>query len=174
MRCFEVCNSVVANTNICSVARSKELDILHLHDVGHAQFCVVMDIIHVITVIILAVLYLHFDLGWLGESDLELVVEELRGVVEKWRLIGRELGLLGVDDIRYPDSTDCLREVVRRRLQLIGTNWRTIIVALRIAGEPHLADNLKAKYLPGELTTTTSSQYSLESQHEECILLYCD
>ena len=52
MRCFEVCNSVVANTNICSVARSKELDILCLHDVGHAQFCVVMDTIHVITVVI--------------------------------------------------------------------------------------------------------------------------
>ena len=55
MRCFEVCNSVVANTNICSVARSKELDILCLHDVGHAQFYVVMDTIHVITVVIVAV-----------------------------------------------------------------------------------------------------------------------
>ena len=55
MRCFEVCNSVVANTNICSVARSKKLDILCLHDVGHAQFCVVMDTIHVITVVIVAV-----------------------------------------------------------------------------------------------------------------------
>ena len=105
-------------------------------------------------------------------------MEELRGVEEKWRLIGRELdelGLLGVDDIRYPDSTDCLREVVRRRLQRYTlTTWGNIIVTLRKAGEPHLADNLKAKYIPGELTTTTSSQYSLESQHEECILLYCD
>ena len=45
----------MANTNICSVARSKELDILCLHDVGHAQFCVVMDTIHVITVAIVAV-----------------------------------------------------------------------------------------------------------------------
>ena len=45
----------MANTNICSVARSKELDILCLHDVGHAQFCVVMDTIHVITVVIVAV-----------------------------------------------------------------------------------------------------------------------
>ena len=50
-----MCNSVVANTNICSVARSKELDILCLHDVGHAQFRVVMDTIHVITVVIVAV-----------------------------------------------------------------------------------------------------------------------
>ena len=49
--CFEVCNSVVANTKICSVGRSKELDILCFHDVGHAQFCVVMyTTVHVITV----------------------------------------------------------------------------------------------------------------------------
>ena len=92
---------------------------------------------------------------------------------EKWRLIGRELGVWRVDDIRYPDSTDCLREVVGRKLQYT-TTWVDIIVALRRAGEPQVADNLKAKYIPGELTTTTSSQYSLESQHEECILLYCD
>ena len=99
-------------------------------------------------------------------------MEELRGVEEKWRLIGRELSRK-VDDIRYPDPTDCLREVVRRELQYV-TSWGNIIVALRKAGEPHLADNLKAKYIPGELTTTISSQYSLEPQHEECILLYCD
>ena len=103
-------------------------------------------------------------------------MEELRGVEEKWRLIGSELdefGIMGVDE--YPDSTDCLRAVVRRRLQrYTPTTWRTIIVPLREAGEAHLADNLKAKYIPGELTTTTSSQYSIESEHEECILLYCD
>ena len=45
----------MVNTNICSVARSKEFDILCLHDVGHAQFCVVMYTIHVITVVIVAV-----------------------------------------------------------------------------------------------------------------------
>ena len=55
MRHFEVCNSVVASTNICSVASSKELDTLYLHDVGHAQLCVVMDTIHVITVIVAVV-----------------------------------------------------------------------------------------------------------------------
>ena len=99
------------------------------------------------------------------------MVEELRGVEEKWRLIGRELDVWGVDDITYPNSTDCLREVVRRELP---SYWKTIIDALKKAGEPHLADNLKAKYISGKLTTTTSSQYSLESQHEQCILLYCD
>ena len=102
-------------------------------------------------------------------------MEELRGVEKRWRLIERELtGVRGVDDMRYPDSTVCLWEVVRRRLQEYPTTWGTIIVTLRKAGEVHLADNLKAKYIPGELTTTTSSQYSLESQHEKCILLYCD
>ena len=99
-------------------------------------------------------------------------MEELRGVEEKWRLIGRELGVR-VDNITYPNSTDCLREVVRRELQYV-TSWVHIIGAVRKPGEPNLADNLKAKYIPGELTTTTSSQYSLESQHEECIMLYCD
>ena len=107
-------------------------------------------------------------------------MEELRGVEEKWRIIGRELGRM-VDDITYPDSTDCLREVVRRWLPKPGQlviihsyTWLNIIDALRKAGEAHLADSLKPKYIPGELTTTTSSQYSLESQNEECILFYCD
>ena len=128
--------------------------------------------------LLLQQLYLHFALGMLGESDLELVVEELRGVEEKWRLIGRELGVWGVDNIRYPDTTDCLREVVSKwyvQAEIYNDNtWKTIIGTLRSAGEPQVADNLKTKYYPGELTTTTSSQYSLESQHEECILLYCD
>ena len=95
-------------------------------------------------------------------------MEELRGVEEKWRLIGRELGRR-VDDITYPDSTDCLREVVRRWLQesLYITTWKDIIVTVRSVGEPQLAENLKAKYHPGELTATTSSQYSLESRHGE-------
>ena len=101
-------------------------------------------------------------------------MEELSRVEEKWRLIGRELRVRGVDDIRYPEPTDCLITVVRRKLKSDYTTWVNIIVAVRKAGEPQLADHLKAKYIPGELTTTTSSQYSLESQHEECILLYCD
>ena len=86
------------------------------------------------------------------------MIEELRGVEEKWRLIGRLLGSR-VYNITYPDSTDCLREVVRRKLNspYVTTTWGHIIVALRKAGEPQLADNLKAKYIPGEVTTTTSN-----------------
>ena len=104
-------------------------------------------------------------------------MEELRGVEEKWRLIGRELKILGVpsgvemDDINYPATTDCLREVFKRWLDWAGTTWGDIIAAVKKAGEPQVADSLKAKYIPGELPTTTSSQYSLESQHEECTLL---
>ena len=101
-------------------------------------------------------------------------MEELRGVEEKWRLIGRALDVRGVDNIMYPDTTDCMREVVREWLQYGFTTWGQITVALRNAGEPQLAGNLKAKYISGELTTTTSSQYSFESEHEECVLLYCD
>ena len=100
-------------------------------------------------------------------------MEELRGVEEKWRLIGNALPgshtRVKVDKITYPDPTDYLMEVVRRELQsdYIITTWGHIIGALRIANEPQLADSLKAKYIPGELTTTTSSQHSLESQHSE-------
>ena len=86
---------------------------------------------------------------------------------EKWKLIGGALPSVRVDNIMYPDPTDCLREVFKRWLQLYGTTWEDIIVALREANEPQVADNVKAKYIPGELTTTTSSQYSLESQHGE-------
>ena len=132
-------------------------------------------------------MYLHFALGKLRQSDLELVVEELRGVEEKWDHVGRQLDQqtdtyyprheYSPDDIgrRCSAAVDCLRETVRWWLQYAAPpTWSIIVSALRSAGEPQLADNLKAKYIPGELTTTTSSQYSLESQHEECILLYCD
>ena len=95
-------------------------------------------------------------------------MEELRGVEEKWRLIGGALPSGRVDNITYPDPTDCLREVVRRRLQSgYITTWKVVLDALKNANEPQVAVHLKAKYYPGELTTTTSSQYSLESQHGE-------
>ena len=114
-------------------------------------------------------------------------MEELRGVEEKWESIGRELDQQTImvniaayeyspDDIgrRCSAAVECLRETIRWWLQYAGSpTWGEIIVALRKAGESQLADSLKAKYIPGELSTTTSSQYSLESQHEECILLYC-
>ena len=50
----------------------------------------------------------------LYESDLELVVKELSPVSEKWRLIGEEIyGVVRVYDIKYSDTTDCLRSYSR-------------------------------------------------------------
>ena len=111
-------------------------------------------------------------------------MEELRGV-EKWEHMGRELFGQSIPEYPYQYSAgdirsmfsadgDCLRETINQWLKhsASSTTWGHIIVALKTVNESHLADNLKAKFIPGELTTTTSSQYSLESQHEECILLY--
>ena len=131
------------------------------------QLCV-----HVYIVFLL--LYLHFALGQLRLYDLDTLVEEMSGVNTKWESIGRELGVSRyLTDIRtsYSTSRDCMREMLRKWLQAYGgtftTTWGHIIVAVQSAGDPQLADSLKAKYIPGELTTTTSSQYSLESQHGE-------
>ena len=131
------------------------------------QLCV-----HVYIVFLL--LYLHFTLGLLRESDLDTLVEEMNSVSTKWESIGRELFFDPSDhkyltDIRtsYSTSHDCMREMLRKWLREYSATWGHIVVALRSTGELQLADNLKAKYIPGELTTTTSSQYSLESQHGE-------
>ena len=107
----------------------------------------------------------------LRESDLDTLVEEMSIVNTNWESIGRGLGVSQyLTDIStsYSTSHDCMREMLRKRLkEYLFTTWGRIIVVLRSTGEPQLADNLKAKYIPGELTTTTPSQYSLESQHGE-------
>ena len=126
-------------------------------------------------------LYSHFctfTLGRLREYNLDTLVEEMSSVSTKWESIGRELfdsyDHQYLTDIHtsYSTSHDCMREMIRKWLEKYakyvgGTAWRDIIFALRSTGESQLADNLKTKYIPGELTTTTSSQYSLESQHGE-------
>ena len=125
--------------------------------------------------IVFLLLYLHFTLGRLRESDLDTLVEEMNSVSTKWESIGRKLLFADHEYLThistsYSTSRDCMREMLRKQLwlkQYVNTTWGRIIVALRSTGEPQLADNLKAKYLPGELTTTTSSHYSLESQHGE-------
>ena len=108
-------------------------------------------------------------------------MEELRGVEEKWDSIGQKLGMSQeyLTEIRtsFRSGDNCLRETISRWLGgdlepgpfivLNNPTWGDIIVALRKANEPELADSLKAKYYPGELTTATSSQYSLESQYGE-------
>ena len=107
-------------------------------------------------------------------------MEELRGVEEKWEHVGQELRQqtelfyhlydYSPGDIRRRCSAavDCLRETISQWLKCAARpTWDTIIVALRSTGQTQVADTLKAKYYLGELTTTTSSQHLLESQHGE-------
>ena len=125
--------------------------------------------------------------GSLSASDLDTLMEEISTVCGKWENIGRQFGMeeeyLTEIHTSHSTSHDRLKEMLSRRLNNMAgrhivfeyaVTWGGVIVALRRANEPQVADNLKAKYIPGELTITSSSQYSLESQNEECILLYCD
>ena len=96
-------------------------------------------------------LYLHFALGFLHESDLDVLVEELSPVNSKWKEIGREL-YVGVDGVKASHPSDVLREVLRRWLTGIARPWHDVLRALRRVGEEHLASELKVKY--GELSTT--------------------
>ena len=112
---------------------------------------------------LLLFVYLHFALGKLRESDLDTLVEELSSVNDKWESIGRELfhafpsDLKYLTDIRtsYSTSHECMREMLRKRLKEYNTTWGRIINVLRTTGQAQAADHLKAKYIPGELTTTT-------------------
>ena len=98
----------------------------------------------------------------------------MSSVSQWWESIGRELldssdhKYLTDIDTPYNTSHDCMWKMLRKWLrEYTITTWRHIIDALRSTGEHQLADKLKAKNIPGELTTITSSQYSLESQHGE-------
>jgi len=90
-------------------------------------------------------------------SHLDLLVQELAAVCEKWQYIGEEIGVgYSISDIRttYSKPEDCLREVLHERLQryYIAT-WADIIAVLRSSriGESHLADDLEAKYCSSKL-----------------------
>ena len=105
------------------------------------------------------------------------MVEELSTVQNKWEHIGKKLSgqvvmnlLYSPDDIRskFSNAHDCLEEMIRQWLQRsVATTWGHIIDALRSIGDSVLADHLKAKYLPGELTiyNITVSRYILLQCH---------
>ena len=94
----------------------------------------------------------------LDESDLDLLIQELTGVKQKWYEIGVDLDLKDeVNNIRhqYSDPDVCLRETFRIELQYSApTTWRNIVDALRspAVSESQLADELEAKYCPSEFT----------------------
>ena len=90
-------------------------------------------------------------------SHLDLLIQELTAVSDKWQYIGEELGL-EQDSLRYistnhSDPGDRLMEVLRQQLQSCATTWKHIVDVLRTPRirESHLADHLEAKYCPSEL-----------------------
>ena len=97
-------------------------------------------------------LYLHFALGRLDESDLDVLVEELSPINSKWK----ELAIyLHIEEVEASHPSDGLREVLHRWIGQYLAYWQRVLEALRSVGEEHLASELKLKY--GELSTTDSS-----------------
>ena len=116
--------------------------------------CVHMDIVFLL-------LYLHFAIGLLEESDLDMVVSELDAVSSKWYTLGQEL--IHEPDHHYLDSIHTqhpqnpkngLRKMINRRMDYHYTTWSDIAAGLRSSGDSQLADHLETKYCSSELTTT--------------------
>jgi len=109
--------------------------------------------------IVFLLLYLHFAIGVLEKSDLDVVASELDAVSSKWYTLGEHFGVddYQLDPIRTQYSHDeklCLREVISERMDYYYTSWRDIIAGLRSSGDFQLADHLETKYCSSELTTT--------------------
>ena len=111
-------------------------------------------------------MYLHFALGWLYKSDLDVLVEELGALRNKWRALGEALHLSKKDleaiSTQHSHTEDCLKGMLINWLQLPGAMWHVVIDAVRKVGEDGEANRLKVKY--GESATTVIS----------LILLACD
>ena len=91
-------------------------------------------------------------------SHLDLLVQELSAVSDKWQYIGEELGVdqfsLRRISTNHSDPGVCLREVLRSWLPSCVATWKCIVAVLRTPriGDSHLADQLEAKYCSSELT----------------------
>jgi len=112
-------------------------------------------------------LYLHFALGLLYESDLDVLVEELGPLHKKWRALGEALHLSKKDleaiSTQHSHTEDCLKGMLTNWLHTkLAPTWHVVIDALRRVGEDGVANRLKVKY--GESATTVIS----------LILLACD
>ena len=91
-------------------------------------------------------------------SHLDLLVQEVTAVRERWQDIGEELGLeqsfLRLIRTNVSDPGNCLREVLRKWLPSCAATWKHVVAVLRIPriGGSHLAEQLEAKYCSSELT----------------------
>ena len=112
------------------------------------------------TNIVFQLLYLHFAIGLLEVSDLDMVTNELDSVSSKWYTLGQ--GLLfkrQLDSIHAQNLQDnqlCLKKVLSTRIMKYPTTtWSDIIASLKSSGDSQLADCLETKYSFRELTTTS-------------------
>ena len=78
----------------------------------------------------------------------------------KWENLGQQLGMdYYLDDIRtkFSNPADCLTELIRQWLQRPYLHtWNHVYLALKkpSIGQKQQGDDLKEKYLPGELVNT--------------------
>jgi len=104
-------------------------------------------------------LYLHFALGYLYESDLDVLLEELGALHNKWRALGAALHLSKKDleaiSTQHSHTEDCLQAILIKWLPTVYGTWHGLIDALRRVGEDGVANRLKVKY--GESATTVVS-----------------
>ena len=112
--------------------------------------------------IVFLLLYLHFDIGLLEKSDLDVVASELDAVSSKWYTLGKELLAKHhhhhLDSIwtQHPQNAKIgLRQMIHKRMDYVsGLTWMDIIAGLKSSGDSQLADHLETKYCSSELTTT--------------------
>ena len=121
--------------------------------------CVYMNIVFLL-------LYLHFAIGVLEESDVDAIATELDAISSKWYTLGKyfELPDYQLEHIHTQYSHDekfCLREVISERMYYYSPTWTGIIAGVRSLGDSQLADHLETKYCSSELTphNSTALQY---------------
>ena len=111
--------------------------------------------------IVFLLLHLHFAIGVLERSDLDVVASELDAVSSKWYTLGKELLSTyrhnELDFIRTQHSQNPeigLRQMLHRRMYYHYTTWMDIVRGLKSSGDSQLADHLETKFCSSELTTT--------------------
>jgi len=109
------------------------------------------------SIIVFTTLDLHFALGLLNASDLDVLVEELGALHNKWRALGEALHLskknLEAISTQHSHTEDCLKGMLIHWLP--GARWHDVIDVVRRVGEDGVANRLKVKY--GESATTVIS-----------------
>jgi len=107
--------------------------------------------------IVFLLLYLHFAVGLLEKSDLDVIAIELDAVSSKWYTVGRTLlTKCDLNSIHTQNPKIGLREMISRRMEddYVPPTWSDIVAGLRSSGNSQLADHLETKYCSSELTTT--------------------